>query len=260
MDTPSTTAIHHHPADSKLKKEFFSLPMSSFSTRDLYGGAITAQLPTDFLDASDLRQVPDHQEVYLSPRTLTSAVLEINQYISSPCPTVSQTGVDPFLIAPAPPKAGGSANGAEAGANLNLNNDNAAAALYHLRDLVDPKDTLTLISTPKSVQMQRPSLAGLPAFIVRGRVSTRETKGRVPSVLPEEYQHAPDVEVQTSTTIRLLLVRIEAKGTDLCVAVNVPWKELEEGKGVEEEEGFADAVLENVVKSLDVRDFGLFGE
>lgn len=236
--------------------------MSSFSNRDLYGGAITVQLPSDFLDASDLRQVPDHQEVYLSPRTLTSAVLEINQYVSSPRPTGSQTGVDPVMIAPAPPKAGGSANGAGAGAgaNLNLNNDNAAAALYHLRDLVDPKDTLTFIGTPKSVQMQRPSLAGLPAFVVRGRVSTRETKGRVPSVLPEEYQHAPEVEVQTSTTIRLLLVRIEAKGTDLCVAVNVPWKELEEGKGVEEEEGFADVVLENVVESLDVRDFGLFGE
>jgi Ran-interacting Mog1 protein len=238
--------------------------MSSFSVRDLYGGAITAQLPTDFIDSSDLRQVPDHQEVYLSPRTLTSVVFEINQYVPFPRSTASQAGMDTSIIAAAasPESGGGVGNEAEAEAvaNASLNDDNAAAALYHLRDLIDPKDTLTLLTAPRSVHMQTPSLAGLPAFIVRGRVSTREGEDRVPSALPAEYQHAPDVEAQTSTTIRLLLVRIETRGTDLCVVVNVPWKELEEGKGVEEEEGFADVVLENVVRGLDVRDFGLFGE
>lgn len=40
---------------------------SHFTTRPLYGGAITALLPTSFLDASDVRPVPDHQEVFTSP-------------------------------------------------------------------------------------------------------------------------------------------------------------------------------------------------
>ena len=33
------------------------------ATTDLYGGALTAALPADWIDASDVRPVPDNQEV-----------------------------------------------------------------------------------------------------------------------------------------------------------------------------------------------------
>ena len=35
----------------------------------LFGGAITVSLDGDYLDASDMRQVPDNQEVLLSRTT-----------------------------------------------------------------------------------------------------------------------------------------------------------------------------------------------
>jgi len=52
---------------------------ASFSTRDLFGGALTASLPTTFLDASDARPVPSNQEVFTSPvsSSLISLIFDI---------------------------------------------------------------------------------------------------------------------------------------------------------------------------------------
>jgi len=88
-------------------------PRPQVSKKDLYGGAINVNLPTEYLDAryvplthlnpvhillaviihlrrykdvdemmalisrSDLRQIPDNQEVFLSPKSETSVVIEI---------------------------------------------------------------------------------------------------------------------------------------------------------------------------------------
>jgi Ran-interacting Mog1 protein len=232
--------------------------MASFSTQALYGGAISANLPKGFVDASELRQIPDHQEVYLSPKTLTTIIFEINEYVS-PLTAASRTNVDPSIIASVPGAGGGNE------AAVSVNSTEAAAALYHLQDLIDANDTLDAVSSPRSVRMRNPGLQGLPAFTLHGKLSVRE-KGRRAvggSVLPEEeYQdsNAAPHSIQTSTTIRLLLVRIEAKATDLCVTVNVPWKELEARNEVDGEEAFADAILETVIASLEIKDFGLFGE
>ncbi|KAG8698579.1 hypothetical protein FRC09_007161 [Ceratobasidium sp. 395] len=51
--------------------------MSTSKTYDLFGGAITVTLPSNLIDASDLRQVPDTQEVLLSPESEVSVVVEI---------------------------------------------------------------------------------------------------------------------------------------------------------------------------------------
>jgi Ran-interacting Mog1 protein len=222
--------------------------MASYTSRELYGGAITANLPADFIDASNLRQVPDHQEVYLSPTTLTTIIFEINQYVKSS--TASQTKIESSITEPTPQSSGN--NG-----STDLNDK--TAALYHLRDLIDPKDTLNIVRAPKRVQMQQSSARALPAFIVSGKLTSNEQGRPISSVLPAQYQHGPSV-VQTSTTLRLLLIRIEDKSTDLCVTTNVPWKELEAQNKVEEEEGFADSIMENVVASLDVKDAALFGD
>jgi len=55
----------------------------------------------------------------------------------------------------------------------------------------------------------------------------------------------------------LLLVRIEAKETDLCVTLNVPMKEFSEDEAGREE-AFAKELMERIVESLDVRDWDLF--
>lgn len=49
------------------------------NVRDLFGGAITADYVVPLIDASDLRQVPDTQEVYLSPQDGASYILDVLQ-------------------------------------------------------------------------------------------------------------------------------------------------------------------------------------
>ena len=56
----------------------------AYTTYHPYDGAITLPLPTGYIDASDLRQVPDHQALYLSPTTLTSVLIEINERLDEP--------------------------------------------------------------------------------------------------------------------------------------------------------------------------------
>ncbi|KZT65435.1 Mog1p/PsbP-like protein [Daedalea quercina L-15889] len=57
--------------------------MSTTATRDLFGGAITATLPAELVDASDLRQVPDTQEVFLYPDSDISIIFEILQCVDA---------------------------------------------------------------------------------------------------------------------------------------------------------------------------------
>ncbi|PCH38331.1 Mog1p/PsbP-like protein [Wolfiporia cocos MD-104 SS10] len=52
------------------------------ATRPLFGGAITITLPTELVDASDFRQVPDTQEVYLYPNSGISVIVEVLQSVN----------------------------------------------------------------------------------------------------------------------------------------------------------------------------------
>ncbi|KAK0271234.1 hypothetical protein LTR91_019320 [Friedmanniomyces endolithicus] len=55
-----------------------STPTSpSYTLTPLYGGALACLRPSTFTDASELRQVPDNQEVYLDSHGYTSLVVEI---------------------------------------------------------------------------------------------------------------------------------------------------------------------------------------
>ncbi|KAF8921522.1 hypothetical protein CPB85DRAFT_1271185 [Mucidula mucida] len=47
------------------------------STRELFAGAITAVAPVNLIDASEIRQVPDTQEVFLYPDSSASIIVEI---------------------------------------------------------------------------------------------------------------------------------------------------------------------------------------
>ncbi|KAF7338477.1 hypothetical protein MVEN_02073700 [Mycena venus] len=55
----------------------------SSSTRELFGGAITAVAPINLLDASDLRQVPDNQEVLLYPDSTVSIIVEVLERVDT---------------------------------------------------------------------------------------------------------------------------------------------------------------------------------
>lgn len=64
--------------------------MSSFKTTPLFGGALTASLPSHFADVSQLRQVPDNQEVYIDKDGYTSIIFEI-------CERVGPAGSSPEI-------------------------------------------------------------------------------------------------------------------------------------------------------------------
>ncbi|KAF9513136.1 hypothetical protein BS47DRAFT_1485853 [Hydnum rufescens UP504] len=49
----------------------------------LFGGAITVELPEGLIDASDLRQVPDTQEVLLTPKSDVTFMIEILQQVDA---------------------------------------------------------------------------------------------------------------------------------------------------------------------------------
>jgi len=51
------------------------------SVYPLFGGAITLNLPSGLIDASDLRQIPDTQEVFLSPDSDVTYIIEILQRV-----------------------------------------------------------------------------------------------------------------------------------------------------------------------------------
>ncbi|KAH8724559.1 hypothetical protein GQ44DRAFT_617704 [Phaeosphaeriaceae sp. PMI808] len=52
----------------------------AFKNTPLYGGAITVDLPSTFVDTSQIREVPDHQEVYIDANGYSSIVVEILEY------------------------------------------------------------------------------------------------------------------------------------------------------------------------------------
>ncbi|CDW99765.1 hypothetical protein [Sporisorium scitamineum] len=52
---------------------------STKEPRALFGGAISVDLPTGFIDASDFRQVPDNQEVLVRDDSDVSLIVEVLQ-------------------------------------------------------------------------------------------------------------------------------------------------------------------------------------
>ncbi|OMO93159.1 Ran-interacting Mog1 protein [Corchorus capsularis] len=51
-----------------------------YSERPLFGGAISTTFPLRFQDVSDIRQVPDHQEVFVDPTRDESLIIELLDY------------------------------------------------------------------------------------------------------------------------------------------------------------------------------------
>ncbi|KAI0005219.1 hypothetical protein F4779DRAFT_621137 [Xylariaceae sp. FL0662B] len=58
--------------------------MASYKATPLFGGALVCDLPATFADVSTLRQVPDHQEVYIDKDGFTSIIFEITERVGGP--------------------------------------------------------------------------------------------------------------------------------------------------------------------------------
>lgn len=217
--------------------------------RALYDGALLVDLPDALIDSSDIRGVPDHQEVFLSRRSLTSIIFEINQYQN--------------------PEDVSSSNSTSNSTSTTIEHDtlDIAAAAYHLNDIISELDHLddNGISSEKVV-MGSDSLAKYPAYSSTATIIVSEVGLSTVIMLPSAWESDP-TKRNFQTKVQQLLVRMQDHGTDLVVRIHTPLKEYE---GVipqpdnvfdaEAEYQWSQQVMQEIIATLEVQNFGLFGE
>ncbi|PTU18168.1 hypothetical protein P175DRAFT_0511616 [Aspergillus ochraceoroseus IBT 24754] len=238
-----------------------SYAMTTFTTQDLYGGAIKGIIPEGWLDASDLRQIPDHQEIFLSPTTLSHVIIEVNERVAQETAlagvrTRLQDLTD-FL-----------------GANPEATPEtiDKAAALYHINDIREngEADHLRIVLAPHRVAMARfPAAMRVRAYkgVVALSSSERARGGGVvqrvsASIGGAAAGSSADGALGSTVSCHYLLVRLEEQDTDVLVLVNVPHREFDENgdpRGLSREEELASELVEGLVEKLHVVDWGLFG-
>ncbi|RMJ26713.1 Ran-interacting protein Mog1 [Aspergillus sp. HF37] len=216
---------------------------------------------------STLREVPDHQELFLSRTTLSNLIVEVNQRVS-PAQAMS-TMTQPQSHQPVPTPASSSTSSSSASSPETVDK---AAALYHLHDLCDEGDTLETIVPAEKVLM-----AKLPAEVraYKGVVSYTTPKrgaaagGRIPVSVDgaaagseSAAGGAAGVGMTSRLTCHYLLVRLEKHDTDVVVFFNVPHEEFDgagDPRGLSREEELGAETVDALVGALEVRDWGLFG-
>ena len=195
--------------------------MTTYASKDLYGGAITVKLPQGYIDTSDLRQVPDHQEIFLSPTALTSVIFEINEY--------TDKGSD------------------------------SAAVHFHFEDVIEDEDRVAQeLAKPTEVKMASKSMGKFPAYMLYGGIVTTELDQQAASSLPIEWQQSPQTK-ELRTMVIQLVARMKDYDTDLCIRINVPMKEMLSQEDADKAESAAKETMAKIVETLEVTDFGLFG-
>ncbi|KAM0792205.1 hypothetical protein ACM66B_004901 [Microbotryomycetes sp. NB124-2] len=190
---------------------------------DLFGGAIQADYPDDLTDASDLRQVPDTQEVYLSNESDLSIILEVLELVTD----------------------NGAGDDIETGIRFlfeSLAHDNGALS----SSIVTVSSSLS--SPPTTSQ---PSVQGPATLIGHQTVS----KFNLPPGQADKVQ------------LCVALWRLPSKNADLVLCVNMPLGKAVQQTTTNRVNGqddaqdmarSAQAVFEQIVKTLEIKDFGLF--
>ncbi|KAF1837956.1 Mog1p/PsbP-like protein [Decorospora gaudefroyi] len=187
-----------------------------FTTTPLFGGAITVRLPSTYTDASQIRQIPSHQEVYLDSGGYSSIVTEILEYVDEP--------------------------------------SDEAALQYHFADLVDGcGDETSVVDDDEQkgvVRMER-----LPNNPVR-TLTFLQTPPTPPS--------HPTRKTPEFTYIHLLLLRLKDQATDIIIQINTPhyaneYEKPSEAGAETELMRESKAVRDEILKSFEIREWGLFG-
>lgn len=186
-----------------------------FNPAPLFGGAITCLLPSTFADVSEIRQVPDNQEVWLDTDGFTSIVFDILERVDLPDHEALKT---------------------------------------HLEDIVeDAMSHVTIRSVSDAAVAKMP--VGTPALtLIATSPPGEKMRGRA--------------NEPSFVDLVVVLVRLERQRTDLVVTVNVPHVLGTYAEGEVDRERGKDGPLlqraleirERVLGSLEVREWGLFGE
>ncbi|KAJ8123973.1 hypothetical protein ONZ43_g192 [Nemania bipapillata] len=203
--------------------------MATYQSTPLFGGALVCDLPTNFADVSQLRQVPDNQEVYIDKDGFTSIIVEINDRIGDKGSTPEIDG---------------------------------SALTTHLAEIVgDEADRLKVWNTTPT---QFSNLdEDIPAYTLIATIAPP-----APSSAEADSSNAPRANAPDFTAVILTLVRLEREHTDLLITINVPHirgeydeedVDLQLGK---QGQLIGDAVdyASRIWESFRVKDWGLFKE
>ncbi|KAF6263329.1 hypothetical protein COO60DRAFT_455417 [Scenedesmus sp. NREL 46B-D3] len=186
---------------------------------ELYGGAIAAQFPNRFVDVSDFRPVPDHQEVWADGASDQSIVVEIAEHSDVPDSNVGRFMFDDLAVA----------------------NEASSSSIADIKQL----------GTAEVPHIQQ----GTYICFVSG--TQQACKGR-------------DAGLDRANTVQLLLciIRLPQHSSDLLVTVNAPSYISPSSSAAQHADaqgqqaaaaGQAAAVMQGVLRSLKVQDWGLFG-
>ncbi|RAH46060.1 Ran GTPase-binding protein MOG1 [Aspergillus brunneoviolaceus CBS 621.78] len=227
--------------------------MPTYTPQPLYGGAIQGIIPQGWIDASTLREIPDHQELYLSPTTLSSLIIELNQPVPNPVAQATLRA-HPALLSETSPQ--------------DQESLNRAAALHHLLDICDPADTLAIVQPPTRVALEKfqgdvAGYVGRVSFTspVRGGRGQRVVGAGAGAGAAGAGSSGDQAGTTTTTQCWFLLVRLVEQETDLLVLVNVPEKEFVErgdAEGLRREVEVGEGVVAELVRGLEVVEWGLF--
>lgn len=237
----------------------------AYSEREFYGGAIAGAIPAGWIDSSDLREVPDHQEIYLSPTTLSNFILEVNEAVPNNEALAHLDQQQQQSTAPA------------GGVHANKETIDKAAVNYHLHDLCDEGDTIQAVIPPAPISLPRfkpehqaRAYKGLASFTTPK--TQRKGGGRVPGSVDGSVATTTmgasggvggtDAPQVSRLSCHYLLVRLEKQETDLLAFMNVPHDEFDtkgDPAGLSREEELATGFVDKLVETLEVRNWELFG-
>lgn len=204
--------------------------MHASAMRDLFGGAVQAAVPAAFADVSQLRQIPDNQEVFAHADSDRSVIFELLEAVD----TVPSSG--------------------------------AAPALFHWHNLAaeaDAADAEILFSHAVAPSGLSPGLAaaggGAAASVACGRQRVAKFRDAADAANTVRVALACVRLPRVATDVLVVLnepVAIHAESSSARAGCAVgPVEPAAAGAGADA----VPAVLQDALSSLTVRDWGVFG-
>ncbi|KAG0362653.1 hypothetical protein BG005_004770 [Podila minutissima] len=192
--------------------------------QELYGGAITMNLPRKFGNISHVREVPDHQEVFVNVGEDQSVIVEILELA------------------------------AEA-------SDDSCAA-FHYQQLAEDNDaeessTIQSVSILNNTELPNwPAEAKIYLLLGQQRVAKFNERQR-------QVESGSAEDTRNLLQIMMVVVRLPRQETDIVISYNVPLqiaatsssREVAHEGNIQE----AEAWFRNLIGSFRVRDWSLFG-
>ena len=197
---------------------------------DLFGGAITTSIPPSWRDVSQVRQVPDNQEVYQDCSEETGAVLvvEILEFQSN----VDNSNACDFFLTDL-----GDANG-------------AVEQIIHTSRVVN----LLGFACEENKEQLFPSLALMPTTTLQSQLHACVARGSQKIVQKgNTAAHWVDIE--------LCALRLKDVETDLLITLSIPRKEEKNRSSGDSRNvaGVDDEIFKQILTSFNIKDWSLFG-